>query len=129
LVAAHHRLSQKRLLGAVETGDLPTVHSKQIRLQAEAKHGAFHGEKRRLQNVDSINLGWLCKSYGKRPGAPADGLRQLHSTGLRQKLRIPQTVNRALIIQYHGRCHHGTRQRPTPGFIDPGHNGSPIDKG
>ena len=94
-----------------------------LRPVAQAQHGAAHRQKRRLQNIQRVDL--FAIGPGHRPsqcrGAYLTG--QLLARGFGQLFGISQTLQRTLRIE-DDRCRiHRSGKRSPPGLIDTGHAG------
>src|SRR6185436_9237638 len=56
VVAVDDRLRAIETPALAKLGDLPAVDADELRDSAHLEHSALHGEQRRLQNVDAVDL-------------------------------------------------------------------------
>jgi len=106
-----------RALEALERGQAIAVDLKVRRRHCQRDHRTTHGEQRRLQNIDHIDLGSACETNAPSNGTLLDQRRERRALYGLQRFRVCKPRNRSRRIENDRSRHHRSRKRTTTGFI------------
>jgi hypothetical protein len=117
-IAAHHCLDAAAEIGERRSAIAVDLHVR--RAHREAEQCAAHGEQRRFEDIDRVDLG--APGAADRPGerARADQRREPLARRLTQRLGIAQTLDGTGRIENHRRGDDRTGERSATGLVHAG---------
>lgn len=104
--------------GGGERRAMQAVHEDELRHDPQSRDCPPHGQQRRLQNIERIDL--LDARAGHRPcsGASLDGCRELFAPAGAELLRIRKPCDGVRRIEYDCSCNHRSGKRAPSCLVD-----------
>ena len=98
-----------------------SVDERQLRCGIELFHRALHGEERRLQNIDLVDLLFARERDAEAHGLFGNDIIQLPALFVRELFRVVEARDPDPRRQYDRRSAHRPRKRPAPGLVHAAH--------
>ena len=107
-------------------GQAVAVDEHQRGFQAQAGHGALHGQQRGLQDVQLVYFLRTGLRHRKTQGFGADFVEQAFAPHGCQFFGVCKSFDGLQLVQHHGSRYHRARSRATARFVHTGHQGRRI---